>query len=257
MPVSESAMVRVDARERIIFPLDVPTLDAAKEWVQKLDGAVRFFKVGLELFTATGISLVPYLLEHNKEIFLDIKYYDVPATVKGAVQQVAQLGVSFATVHGNSAIIKAAVEGRGNSDLKLLAITVLTSFDNDDLKDLGLGATSVRDLVRLRAQKALEAGCDGVISSPQEAEMLRAMIATEIKPQSGSRFLIVTPGVRPKGSQKDDHKRHSSPAEAIKSGADYLVVGRPIRESSNPNQTAQDIVREMQDAFDESPRSSY
>jgi orotidine-5'-phosphate decarboxylase len=249
MPVAESEMVRVDASERLIFPLDVPTADEAKEWVEKLDGTVRFFKIGLELYTATGVSLVPYLVGRGKRVFLDIKYYDIPETVKGAVRKIAQMGVSFATVHGNGAIIRAAVEGRGNSDLKLLSITVLTSLDNDDLKDLGLGG-SVTDLVLLRARKSLEAGCDGVISSPKDASGIRSMIASEIRPKSGDRFLIVTPGVRDRLASKDDHKRQSTPTEAIESGADYLVVGRPIRQAVNPAQKAKDLISEMQSAFD-------
>jgi orotidine-5'-phosphate decarboxylase len=250
MPVAESEMVRVNASERLIFPLDVPTVEAAKEWIHKLDGVVSFFKIGLELYVASGISLVPYLVQHRKKVFLDLKYYDVPETVKGAVKQVAELGISFLTVHGNGKIVRAAVEGRGDArGLKLLSVTVLTSLDNDDMKDLGFEC-SVHDLVLLRAQKALEAGCDGVISSPQEAHTIRAMIARQTGTMDGSKFLIVTPGIRPRNSAKDDHKRHSDPAGAIKSGADYLVVGRPIREALDPVQAAQGVISEMQNAFD-------
>lgn len=249
MPVAESEMVRVDASERLIFPLDVPTTEAAKEWVDKLDGVVKFFKIGLELYTATGITLVPYLVGRGKRVFLDIKYYDIPETVKSAIRQIAKMGVSFATVHGNGEIIRAAVEGRGHSPLKILSITVLTSLDNDDLMDLGLG-NSVTDLVLLRARKSLEAGCDGVISSPKDAAAIRSMIAAQIKPNSGDRFLIVTPGIRDKYESKDDHKRQSTPTDAIASGADYLVVGRPIRHAHRPVQKAQEYIGIMQDAFD-------
>jgi orotidine-5'-phosphate decarboxylase len=248
MPVAESQMVRIDASERLIFPLDVPSDDAAKEWIARLDGIVSFFKIGLELYAASGTSLVPYLLERQKKVFLDLKYFDVPETVKGAVKKVAELGVSFLTIHGNGKIIKAAVEGRGNSSLKLLSVTVLTSLDNDDMKELGFEC-SVEDLVLYRARKALEAGCDGVISSPNEADRIRALICKEFSARK-DRFLIVTPGIRPSSSTKDDHKRSSTPTDAITAGADYLVVGRPIRESANPRETARRVIEEMQEAFD-------
>jgi orotidine-5'-phosphate decarboxylase len=252
MPVAESEMVpvkSVNASDRLIFPLDVPTPEQAKEWVDRLDGVVSFFKIGLELYTASGISLVPYLAAKKKKIFLDLKYYDIPETVEGAVKRVAEMGVSFLTIHGNGKIIKAAVKGRGNSDLKLLSVTVLTSLDNDDMKDLGFECT-VHDLVLLRAQKALQAGCDGVISSPQEANTIRTMISERTDSMDGRKFLIVTPGIRPWHSSKHDHKRHSTPGAAIKSGADYLVVGRPIREAPHPEKAAREIVSEMQKAFD-------
>ena len=238
----------IDAKDRLIFALDVPTVEAAKQWVEKLDGVVSFFKIGLELYVRAGVSLVPDLLQSRKKVFLDLKYYDIPETVKGAVKCVAELGVSFLTVHGDTKILKAAVEGRGNSPLKLLAVTVLTSLDNDDLKDLGYDC-AVQDLVLLRARKALETGCDGVISSPQEAGKIRSMIGKQAG-AAGDEFLIVTPGIRPQDSTRQDHKRSSTPALAIQSGADFLVVGRPIREATNPRQTAQAIIREMQAAFD-------
>jgi len=248
MPVAGSDMVRINAGERLIFPLDVPTEDAAKGWIARLDGIVSFFKIGLELYVTSGISLVPYLVDKQKRVFLDLKYFDVPETVRGAVNRVAELGVSFLTIHGNGKIIKAAVEGRRDSDLKLLSVTVLTSLDNDDMKELGFEC-SVEDLVLYRAKKALEAGCDGVISSPKEADKLRALIARELTPR-GDKFLIVTPAIRPRSSTKHDHKRFSTPTDAIASGADYLVVGRPIRESTNPCEAARRVIEEMQDAFD-------
>ena len=155
--------------------------------------------------------------------------------------------MSFLTIHGNGQIIKAAVEGRGNAPLKLLSVTVLTSLDSDDMKDLGFEC-SVEDLVIRRATKALEAGCDGVITSPREADKVRDL-ATIMKGQD-HKFLIVTPGIRPKSSARDDHKRLSHPADAIQAGADYLVIGRPIRESLDPRQAAKDIIDEMQTAFD-------
>jgi orotidine-5'-phosphate decarboxylase len=251
MAVAESAMVK--ASERLIFPLDVPSPEAAKEWVDRLDGMVSFFKVGLELYAASGVSLVPYLVDRGKKVFLDLKYYDIPETVEAAVRRVANSGATFLTVHGNPKIVKAAVKARGSSDMKLLAVTVLTSFDDDDMKDMGF-ERSVRDVVLLRAQKALEAGCDGVISSPREAGLIRDMISSQAGDgqdgSHGGKFLIVTPGIRPSQSSKDTHRRHSTPSDAIKAGADYLVVGRPIREATNPRGVAEAVVAEMQGAFD-------
>lgn len=243
-----TTMSSISAKDRLIFALDVPTVEAAKEWIEKLDGVASFFKIGLELYVRAGISLVPDLLQNGKKVFLDLKYYDIPETVKAATRCVADLGVSFLTVHGDSQILKAAVEGRGNSPLKLLAVTVLTSLGDDDIKDLGYQCT-VQDLVLLRARNALEAGCDGVICSPQEARRIRSMIAKEAGP-AGDGFLIATPGIRPQDSTLQDHKRSSTPALAIQSGADFLIIGRPIREAPDPRQTAQNIIREMQTAFD-------
>jgi orotidine-5'-phosphate decarboxylase len=236
----------IHAKDRLIFPLDVPTVEAAKQWVEKLDGVVSVFKIGLELYVRAGLSLVPNLLQNGKKVFLDLKYYDIPETVKRATRNVAELGASFLTIHGDTQILKAAVDGRGNNPLKLLAVTVLTSLNDDNIKDLGYNCT-VQDLVLLRARKALEAGCDGVICSPQEAATIRSLIA---KQSPGAEFLIVTPGIRPQSSSLQDHKRSSTPASAIQSGADFLIVGRPIREASDPRQTAQALTSEMQSAFD-------
>lgn len=234
---------RIDAHERLIFPLDVPSMERAQELVHALDGVVSFFKIGLELYTATSLVFIPQLTAAGKKVFLDLKYFDVPETVKAAVARVATMGVTFLTIHGNGAIIKAAVEGRGKSDLKLLSVTVLTSLDNDDMEELGF-KVSVQELVLHRAAKALEAGCDGVITSPQEANKIRRLAGMDNK------FLIVTPGIRPRNSQRDDHKRLSTPTDAIQAGADYLVVGRPIREAADKRKAAEEIIAEMQAAFD-------
>jgi orotidine-5'-phosphate decarboxylase len=239
-------MSSIHAEDRLIFPLDVPTVEAAKQWIEKLDGVVSIFKIGLELYVQAGVSLVPNLLQNGKKVFLDLKYYDIPETVKRATRNVAELGASFLTIHGDTQILKAAVEGRRNSPLKLLAVTVLTSLNDDNIKDLGYECT-VKDLVLLRARKALEAGCDGVICSPQEAGVIRSLIAKEAP---GADFLIVTPGIRPQDSALQDHKRSSTPATAIQSGADFLIVGRPIREATDPRQTAQALITDMQSAFD-------
>jgi orotidine-5'-phosphate decarboxylase len=247
MPVAESEMIRVDASERLIFALDVPNVAEANNLVRKLDGVVSFFKIGIELYVSSGFALIPELVQQNKKVFLDLKYFDVPETVKSAVERVATLGVSFLTIHGNGRIIKAAVEGRGTASLKLLSVTALTSLDDDDMKDLGFECT-VEDLVIRRATKALEAGCDGVITSPREADKVREL--AKLMKGPNHKFLIVTPGVRPQGSSRDDHKRLASPTEAIKAGADYLVMGRPIREADDPKAKATEIIAEMQQAFD-------
>lgn len=222
--------------DRLICALDVPDIDAAKRIVHDLDGVVSFFKIGIVLHLASGLELVNWLLESGKRVFLDLKYYDVPETVKKATEQVAKLGVSFLTIHGNGEIVREAVKGRGDGDLKLLSVTVLTSFDDRDLHDLGL-QTSVEDLVLLRAKKALEYGCDGVVSSPKEARM--------IKRETGGGLIIVTPGIRPSDDEIQDHKRFATPKEAIRAGADYLVVGRPIIGAPNRKEAALRIVDEM------------
>lgn len=242
-----STRQKIDANERLIFALDVPTVGEARKLIEELDGVVSFFKIGIELFTATGLMLLPELASAGKRVFLDLKYFDVPETVKSAVERVVVLGATFLTIHGNGNIVKAAIEGRGNSDLKLLSVTVLTSLDNDDMKDLGFDC-SVQDLVLHRAKKALEAGCDGVITSPREVDQVRKL-SRQIKGMD-HKFLIVTPGIRPMNSARDDHKRKGLPADAIKNGADYLVIGRPIKDSSNRRDAAQAIISEMQTAFD-------
>lgn len=244
---SIQSKVAVNAAERLIFALDVPSVMEAKHLIDALGGVVSFFKIGLELYMGSGLELVPVLAKAGKKVFLDLKYFDVPETVKNAVKQVASLGASFLTIHGNGKIIKAAVEGRGRADLKLLSVTALTSLDNDDMKELGFNCT-VPDLVMYRAKKAMEAGCDGVIASALEAAKVKEL-AKQIKGMD-HKFLVVTPGIRPSNSSHDDHKRYTTPAEAIKSGADFLVIGRPIKESSNPRQAAKDIIAEMQPAFD-------
>lgn len=231
----------ITANERLIVALDVNSVDEARQLVEKLDGVVSFFKIGLQLQMAAGRDFVQELIDSGKNVFLDYKYFDIAETVKSAVAQVARLGVGFLTVHGNGQIIKAAVEGKGDGTLKILAVTVLTSLDEYDIRDLGFSC-SVSDLVLHRARRALEAGCDGVIASGQEAERIRQL--------SGDRLLIVTPGIRLPEAGRDDHKRSTSPADAISAGADYLVVGRPIRTANDPRKEAELIVAEIQAALD-------
>jgi len=221
--------------------LDVSSVEEAKELVKTLDGAVSFFKIGLELQVVGGVELAKTLLEQEKQVFLDLKYFDVDATVERAVARVADLGASFLTVHGNHKTIQAAVRGRGDANLKILAVTVLTSLDEGDIRELGYGVT-VEDLVMFRARKALESGCDGVVASGREAGAIRAF--------ANDGLVIVTPGIRPKGVGADEQKRAVEPAQAIRAGADYLVVGRPIRDAPNPKQAALEIIAQMQKAFD-------
>jgi orotidine-5'-phosphate decarboxylase len=232
-----------NARERLIVALDVPDIAAAEVMIDALDGCVEFFKVGLTLQLAPGVErLIQSLIDRKKRVFLDYKYYDIPETVNKAVSRAVARGVSFLTIHGSRRVIEGAVKGRGSSDLKLFAVTVLTSMDQSDLKDLGYSDTAVEDLVIHRAKMALSAGCDGVIASGQEAAKIKAL---------AGKLLVVTPGIRPDGSAEDDQKRRVTPAQAILAGADYLVVGRPITNpaSGTPRHVAEAIVAEMQQAF--------
>jgi orotidine-5'-phosphate decarboxylase len=234
----------IDARERLIVALDVDTIQDAKSMVESLDGVVSFFKIGLSLQLAPGVEdLIRSLIERRKKIFLDYKYYDIAGTLKRAVSRAASLGVSFLTIHGSSALIRGAVEGRGNSGLKLFTVTVLTSMDVADIAEMGYTNHSVEDLVVFRARKALEAGCDGVIASGREAKAIKSILKGNL--------LVVTPGIRPDGYPEDDQKRRTTAREAIQAGADYLVVGRPITEAIDPRREAERFLVEMQDAFGE------
>jgi len=222
----------------VIVALDFDSADAARELVEQLGDLVSFYKVGLELYAAAGMSFVRELVERGKDVFLDLKLYDIGETVKRATVQVARSGARFLTVHGSRAVMQAAVEGRASSPLKLLAVTVLTSFDQDDLADLGYPC-AVADLVSLRVRKAMEAGVDGIVCSPLEVAMVRAL---------APRAILVTPGVRSAGAGKGDQKRVATPAEAIRSGADYLVIGRQITRAADPRQEALRILAEIETA---------
>jgi orotidine-5'-phosphate decarboxylase len=224
----------INLNERIIFALDVPNPDEAKQWVKKLDGDIKFFKVGLELFLADWWDIVDFIIGRGNKVMLDLKFFDIPETVHLAIQQVKDRGVTFATIHGNDAIIKAAVSDKG--DVKVLAVTVLTSFDESDMRQMGLTG-SVEDLVLIRGKKALSLGCDGVVSSALEAKPLRDGL--------GNNFLVVTPGIRPESSVpgEDDQKRIATARKAIINGADHVVIGRPIRSSPDPIST----IKKLQD----------
>ena len=231
-------MNNINLNERIIFALDVPTPEEAKQLVRKLDGEIKFFKVGLELFLAGWWDIVDFIIDRGNKVMLDLKFFDIPETVHLAVQQVKNRGVSFTTIHGNDAIIRAAVSDRGN--VKVLAVTVLTSFDESDMRQMGLTG-SVEDLVLIRAKKALELGCDGVVSSALEAKPLRKDL--------GDNFLVVTPGIRPESSVpgEDDQKRIATARNAIISGANHVVIGRPIRMAADPINT----IKKLQDEIAE------
>jgi orotidine-5'-phosphate decarboxylase len=220
-------------RDRLIFALDVPEADRARALVEQLGDSVTFYKVGLELMMAGGyFELIDWLLERDKKVFTDLKFFDVPATVGRAVARLASRGVTFATVHGNQSIMEAAAEAKGDS-LKILAVTVLTSLDRGDLDDLGFDC-DVGQLVLSRARRALEAGCDGVIASGLELPAMRSTI--------DRRLLVVTPGIRPvENRPADDQKRVVTVEQAFTDGADHIVVGRPIRDAADPRAAAEAI----------------
>jgi len=225
--------------ERLIFALDVPSVDEAKKLVEHLGENVKFYKVGLELFMAGGtFEFLAWLKERGKLFFVDLKFFDVPATVASAVRQLRDRGAAFATVHGNDEILRAAC--REKHGTKILAVTVLTSLDDADLKSLGF-EVDVERLVRSRAKRALEIGCDGVISSGLEARALRDEL--------GESFLIVVPGIRPVANV-DDQKRTVDVENAFLNGADYIVVGRPIRNAPDPAKAAGAIQARIRALFD-------
>ena len=227
--------------ERLIAALDVSTPQEARRLAERLGDAVRFYKVGLELFMAGGyFELVDWLVDRGAKVFVDLKFFDVPETVRRAVANLRGRGVTFATVHGNQAMMEAAAREKG--EVKILAVTALTSLDRGDLDDLGFSCDVAR-LVLSRARRALEAGCDGVISSGLEAQALKA----EFK----DRLLVVTPGIRPVDNRADDQKRTVDVAQAFANGADYIVVGRPIREAADPRAAAQSIQATIASIFSE------
>jgi orotidine-5'-phosphate decarboxylase len=222
----------IPVHDRLIVALDVADAAAARALVIQLGDAVSFYKIGLELFMAGGyFELLEWLTAQGKKVFVDLKFFDVPETVRSAVRALAGSGATFATVHGNQAIMEAAVRDKGS--LKILAVTVLTSLDRGDLDDLGF-ACDVDKLVLSRARRALETGVDGIVSSGLEAPMIRREI--------GQRLLVVTPGIRPvENKPADDQKRTVDVAQAFNNGADYIVVGRPIRQAPDPRGAAEAV----------------
>ena len=229
----------LDPRERLIVALDVPSVKAAEAMVTKLGSSVGFYKIGYQLALADGLPFAAGLIAAGKQVFLDLKLHDIGNTVAKGVESVAQMGATFLTVHGFPQTMKAAVEGKRGSNLKILAVTVLTSYDDADLAAAGyrLGVT---DLVAQRAGQARDIGIDGLVCSPEEAGNLRGIV--------GANMALVTPGIRPAGSAAGDQKRIMTPAKAIAAGADYLVVGRPIVEAGDPKAAAEAIVAEIANA---------
>ena len=224
--------IAIPARERLIFAMDVPDAGAARRLADQLGDSVQFYKIGLELFMAGGyFELLDWLVGRGKKVFVDLKFFDVPATVASAVRNLTDRGVTYATVHGNQGIMEAAAAAKG--DVKILAVTVLTSLDRGDLDDLGF-ACDVEKLVLSRARRALEAGCDGVISSGLEAKTLREGV--------DDKLIVVTPGIRPvENRPSDDQKRVVNVEQAFANGADHIVVGRPIRDAADPRAAAEAI----------------
>ena len=229
----------IPLKERIIVALDVASDKQAREIVKRCDSHIGYFKVGLQLFMANWFATVDWLVDRDHKVMLDLKFFDIPETVKLAVEQVNNRGVSMATIHGNDPIIRAALQAKG--DMKLLAVTVLTSFGEEDMRAMGM-AQSIEDLVYYRAERALKLGCDGVVSSGLEVERLRESL--------GKKLLIVTPGIRPGANIRDgldDQKRVVSAGMAIGNGADYVVVGRPITQAADPVA----VIEEMQAEIDQ------
>ncbi len=233
----------IPSNERLIFALDVSSTEEATELINQLGDSVMFYKIGLQLFMAGGyFELIRELVKQGKKVFVDLKFFDVPQTVQSAVSQLKKYGASFASVHGNDAILKAAVKEKNG--LKILAVTVLTSLDQADIEDLGFRA-DIKDVVRSRARRALEIGCDGVISSGLEAPDIRSDL--------GDRFIVVTPGIRPV-KNIDDQKRTVDVEEAFYNGADYIVVGRPIKDHqgfNSPKEAAESIQNRIKSIFNQ------
>lgn len=228
-------------QDRLIAALDLPHADAARALVGRLGDAVRFYKIGLELLMAPGFfELLDWLKASDKRVFVDLKFFDIPETVARAVRNLAERGADFCTIHGNQSIMEAAAQAK-SGNMKVLAVTALTSLDRGDLNDLGF-ACDVAELVLSRARRALAAGCDGVVSSGLEVEKLRAEAPREL--------ICVTPGIRPVDNRVEaDQKRIMTPGAAIAAGADYLVIGRPIRDAADPRAMAQQIQDEIAQAL--------
>jgi orotidine-5'-phosphate decarboxylase len=227
-------------RDRLIVPLDLPSVELAEAMIARLGDSVTFYKIGYQLAYAGGLPLVGRLADAGKKVFVDLKLHDISNTVARGVESVAKLGATFLTVHAYPQTMKAAVEGRAGSDLKILAVTVLTSYDDDDMHAAGY-RLGVSDMVEARAQQAQVLGVDGLVCSAEEAAALRKVV--------GHQMNIVTPGIRPAGSATGDQKRIMTPARAIAAGADYLVVGRPITGVADPRAAAEAIHEEIGQAL--------
>jgi len=230
----------IELKDRLIFALDVPEVQQAKDLVTQLNDSVTFYKIGMEmLMTGQYFQLMDWLIAKDKKVFVDLKFFDVPETVGRTIHRLSEYGATFATIHGNQALMEKAAENKGN--LKVLAVTALTSLDRGDLDDLGFKC-DVQDLVISRAKRAFEAGCDGVVSSGLEVPFLREFI--------DNKLIAVTPGIRPvDNTADDDQKRVIDVATAFKSGSDYIVVGRPIKNAADPYKAASDIQATIKSCF--------
>ena len=233
-------VAHISNQDRLIVALDVPHIKEAEALVERLGDHVTFYKIGMELVYAGGLDLVPALSKRNKKVFLDLKLHDIPNTVERATARLADLGATFLTVHAFPQTMKAAKTGSSQSPLKILAVTVMTSFDDNDLHEAGYDC-SVRDLVKRRAGQAKEIGIDGLILSPEEVGEVRAHLGTGLT--------LVTPGIRPASSAKGDQKRVMTPTDALRAGADHLVIGRPVTAADDPVAAAITIQQEIAGAF--------
>ena len=229
-----------DPRDRLIVALDLPDVDAAEAMIERLGDAVTFYKIGYQLGYAGGLPLIRKLADAGKKVFADLKLHDIGNTVGSGVTSVAGLGATFLTVHAYPQTMQAAVEAARGTAMKILAVTVLTSYDDDDLQAAGY-QLGVRDLVEVRAQQAQALGLDGIVCSAEEAANLRRIIAPQM--------CLVTPGIRPAGSDTGDQKRIMTPTRAIQEGSDYLVVGRPVMAAADPKAAAEAIVAEIKAAL--------
>jgi orotidine-5'-phosphate decarboxylase len=232
-------MKDINIEDRLIFALDIPEVAKAKEIVVELDDSVNFYKIGMELLmTGQYFELLDWLIAKDKKVFVDLKFFDVPETVGRTIARLSEYGATFATIHGNQALMEKAAENKNN--LKILAVTALTSLDRGDLDDLGFKC-NVKDLVISRAKRAFEAGCDGIISSGLEVPYIREYV--------DNKLIAVTPGIRPVAND-DDQKRVVDVATAFKSGSDYIVVGRPIKNAENRYQAASNIQKIIKSTFE-------
>jgi orotidine-5'-phosphate decarboxylase len=229
----------IDARDRLIVALDLPGVGPAEAMIARLGDSVTFYKIGYQLAFAGGLPLARQLTAAGKKVFIDLKLHDIGNTVARGVESVAALGATFLTVHAYPQTMKAAIDARAGSGLKILAVTVLTSYDDGDLQAAGY-RLSVTDLVQVRARQAQALGADGLVCSPEEAASLREIVGRQME--------LVTPGIRPVGSAVGDQKRIMTPSRAISAGADYLVVGRPVTGAADPKAAAEAIVSEIAQA---------
>lgn len=240
MPPASDPLPARDIRDRLIIGLDVPTVDEARAIVARIGEAGTFYKIGYQLAYAGGFELARELIGQGKKIFLDLKLHDIGNTVEEGVRSVAKMGATFLTVHAYPQTMRAAVAGKAGSPLKILAVTVLTSYDDNDLVEAGYAPVPAAELVAKRAAQARDIGIDGLVCAATEAERVRGIVGTD--------RLIVTPGIRPAGAEAGDQKRIVTPGEAIRSGATHLVVARPIVRAGDPRAAAEAIVREIAEA---------